>query len=119
MTASELLLPRFEIIANFPNNTLGEVGTILYFDWEFFPGRGHYVERVSDFPHLFKKLNWWEKRTKEQMPKKLMAITDPKKEVFHIEEWDMDTLIGWINKKERIGCSLTTWMPEYGYIPVD
>ena len=41
------------------------------------------------------------------------------KELFEIEEWDMNTLTGWIDKDERTCCSLVIFKPEYGYVPVD
>ena len=53
------------------------------------------------------------------MPKKVMSILDDKDDTFEIQEWDMEILVGWVNKKERSCCSLLTFNPEYGYVPVD
>lgn len=48
-----------------------------------------------------------------------MSILDDKGDTFEIQEWDMEILVGWIDKKERSCCSLLTFKPEYGYVPVD
>ena len=63
-------------------------------------------------------MNWWEKRTAEEMPHKVKSLMNNKGDVYEIEEWDMELLVGWINKKERSCCSLLTFKPEYGYVPV-
>jgi hypothetical protein len=122
MNAKELLKPRFELIADFPDNHYGEVGTILDRNWSKYPNDDETqkpIWSISDFPHLFRKMNWWEKRTADEMPKRVMSILDDKKETFDIQEWDMEILVGWIDKKERSCCSLLTFKPEYGYVPVD
>jgi hypothetical protein len=125
MTAKELLMPRFEIIADFPNNHYGEVGTILDRDWAKYPDDDETkkpIWMISDFPHLFRRINWWENRTAEQMPKRVMSLIkndNGEFDTYNIEEWDMDILVGWIDKKERSCCSLLTFKPEFGYIPVD
>lgn len=121
MTAAELMKPRFEIIVDYPNNEFGKVGDILGRDWGHYPNGEEFEPKwkISDYPHLFRKMNWWEKRTPEQMPKKLMSILDDKGDTYEIEEWDMEILVGWINKKERTCCSLLTFKAEYGYVPVD
>lgn len=124
MKAEELMKPRFEIIADYPNNDLGEVGQIIYRDWCY---RINGLEwRISDFPHLFRKLNWWEHRDIEDMPKRLISkafaneeTKEVSDEVFEVEEWDMEQLVGWTNKTKRECCSLLSWNPEYGYFPVD
>jgi len=124
MTASELLKPRYEIIGNAPllTNKIGEVITCNNpsgrIECQFlFSGK---VDISPDsYPLIFRKLNWWERRTAEQMPKKVMSMIDDKGNTFNIEEWDMDILVGWINKKDRSCCSLLSFKPEYGYVPID
>lgn len=114
MTAEKLLEPRFEIIADYPNNYLGNVGDILdNRQWSS-------VWELYNFPHLFKKLNWWEHRKSEDMPKKLICKAIPNDtEIMEIESWDMDILFGWTDKQKRSGCGLLSFNPEYGYFPVD
>lgn len=113
MTAEELLKPRFVVIADYPLST-SPIGYILEDLTEL------KVKTYSNYPHLFKRLNWWEYRKIEDMPKKLhcKAIKGDA-EIQNIEEWDMEILVGWTNKAKRECCSLLSFKPEYGYFPVD
>jgi len=125
MTSKELLQPRYKIIADAPllKNKVGEIivctephGRIdLNF---FFSGVAGICP--DSYPHIFKKLNWWEYREKEDMPKKLIckAIKDDN-EIMEILDWDMEILFGWTDIENRKGCGLTSFNPEYGYFPVD
>lgn len=115
LTAAELLKPRYEVIADFPHSAhkVGDILTGFKVTEEFFNA---YMEK---FPHIFKKLNWWEHRKVEEMPKKVMSLFDDEGDTFDIQEWDMEKLVGWVDKKNRRCCSLLTFKPEYGYIPVD
>ncbi len=143
MTAEELLKPRYEVIADYPNNPhkIGDViqanpnqqsihlTTISYAN--DFGDRVNQQEWAAPtsfdkYPHLFRKLNWWEHRKVEDMPKKLISMVDKDnpekmthKEIIEIQGWDMEHLIGWIDEKERSCCSLLAFNPEYGYFPVD
>ena len=121
MTAQELLKPRFEVIADYPGNEFGGIGTVLDRDWGEYPdGEGKPPSwSISDFPHLFRKMNWWEGRHKDDMPKKVMSMYDEKGDTFEIQEWDMDILVGWIDKEQRSCCSLKVFTPQYGYVPID
>lgn len=57
-----LLIPRYELIADFPRNRL-KIGTIILDnDLEY---------NFEKYPHLFKKLEWWEKRNTDEMPQYL------------------------------------------------
>jgi len=122
MNTKQLLEPRFLVIADFPDSDF-KVGEIEDRDWEKYVNGEDETDgilwKISDFPHLFKKLNWWEYRKVEDMPKKVTLLNDKEKTIYNIEEWDMELLVGWIDKKTRVCCSLTTFNPEYGYIPVD
>lgn len=122
------MLPRFEVIETYPKSKFKK-GDILERipnatnDWynadSSLINADILLEEIEQYPHLFRKMNWWEKRTAEQMPKKVMSILDDKGDTFEIQEWDMEILVGWIDKKERSCCSLLTFKPEYGYVPVD
>lgn len=61
MTTEELLKPRYKVIADYPFNKIAPVGEIISGDklpmWD-----------VREFPHLFKKLEWWEERKESEMP---------------------------------------------------
>jgi len=114
MTAKELLIPRYQVIADYPNSPY-KIGAIA-------KGNECLVnpECLDKYPHLFRKLNWWEHRKIEEMPKRLIckAIPDDT-EIIEIEEWDMELLYGWRNKAKRQCASLRSFKPEYGYFPVD
>lgn len=122
------MLPRFEVIETYPKSKFKK-GDILERipnatnDWynadKSLINADILLDEIEQYPHLFRKMNWWEKRTAEQMPKKVMSILDNKGDTFEIQVWDMEILVGWINKKERTCCSLLTFKPEYGYVPVD
>ena len=121
MSAKELLNARFEVIADYPDNP-NELGSVL--ECPNFDGdddvKKYWIEPKEKYPHLFRRMNWWEERRAEQMPKKLICKAIPNDtEVMEIEEWDMELLVGWTNKKERQCCSLLTFNPKYGYFPVD
>ena len=125
MNAKELMQPRYKIIADAPllKNKVGETivcnephGRIaLNF---FFSG---VAEIAPDtYPHIFKKLKWFEERKKEEMPKKVICKAIPNDtEIMEIEEWDMEIMVGWTNKEKRECCSLLSFNYEYGYFPVD
>ena len=112
MKAEELMRPRFEVIADYPSS-IYEIGQILESTTE------NMVLFFQKYPHLFRRLNWWEHRTAEEMPKKVMSLADDKGDTYEIEGWDMELLVGWIDKKSRSCCSLLSFNPEYGYVPVD
>ena len=125
MTARELLQPRYEVIADYPKSDF-KVGQIIQCSDDLVNDKdvGAFLRKFKynfdKYPHLFKKLNWWEHRKIEDMPKKLIckAIQNDT-EVQKIESWDMEILVGWTNKEKRECCSLLSFNPEYGYFPVD
>ena len=59
----KLMRPRFEVIAPYPNCT-HKVSDII---------EGIHAETLAEhyrqYPHLFRELKWWEKRTEDEMPK--------------------------------------------------
>jgi hypothetical protein len=129
MTAEELLKPRFEVLEEYPccrfkkgdilvrlkhatNNYYHTDENSIYAEIT--------LEEIEKYPHLFKKIKWWEHRIIEDMPKKLICKAIPNDtEVMHIEEWDMKNLYGWTCAKSRTGCGLLNFNYEYGYFPVD
>jgi len=118
MTPEELLMPRYKVIADYPNS-LFKVGEtlkegIVTKDYIFCDPDG---PRWSQFPHLFRKLNWWEERKVEDMPEYVKSLADDRGTVFKIQKWDMGMLIGWIDYDKRQCASLETFKPEYGYFP--
>lgn len=68
MTPDELLKPRYKVIADYPGN-LWQIGEILDRDWGWNgDDENGFKNKVSDYPHLFKPLQWWEDRKKDDMP---------------------------------------------------
>jgi len=118
MSADELQIPRYEMTANFPD-ALIIVGEIItgYKGISVFLTEGSMFD-VREYPHLFRKMDWWEKRALHEMPKRLMFSPGISGHIFEIEEWDMDTFVGWVDKKVRCCCSLLSWPSGYGYVPV-
>jgi hypothetical protein len=120
MSREELMKPRFEVMLDYPDSPF-VVGDIITYNGVVY-GMGEpqkFVREPEKYPHIFRKMNWWEKRTVEQMPKKVMSLLDEKGDTFDIQEWDMKNLVGWIDKKEHSRCSLLTFKTEYSYVPVD
>lgn len=110
MTAQELMKPRFEVIGDYPGNDIS-VG-------EVFESNSDWPESyLLKYPHLFRKLNWWEHRKEEDMPKKVK--TPDYDNVYEIVKWDMNMMFGFTDEKAREGCDLNLFKPEYGYFPVD
>jgi hypothetical protein len=62
----QLLLPRYKVIADWPNS-LYKIGEVLVGADCIVTKKG--IKELTDFPHLFKRLEWWEQRTEEEMPK--------------------------------------------------
>ena len=122
-----LLFPRYEVIATYPEMDF-KLGDILT---EMSPG--HFTKVIakgtrqlihlhidlSHYPHLFRKMDWWEQRTLEEMPKKLkvLHITDENNNpvVCEIAEWDMRGPVGY---KDKGGTIVLAGWPGYGgYLP--
>lgn len=76
MSTEKLIKPRWKVIASFPDSEY-KVGDIEDRDWsKYVNGEDEsdgVLWRISDFPHLFKHLEWWEDRKIEEMPKYLKA----------------------------------------------
>jgi hypothetical protein len=118
-TIDHLLTPRFEVIGDYPDSIL-EVGKIVL-------GKMCYVLEstkvdLTDFPHLFKPLNWWEYRKEEDMPEylkidnvKMGLKKEPDFSYYKVVNWRMNIMFGEINGNS--GCSLLSFSPEYTYQP--
>jgi len=86
----ELMKPRWKIIADFPYNTFGEVGDILDRDWGWSgDDEKGFKHHVSQYPHLFKKLEWWEERNPEDMPEYVKHTASGK--IWKVKEYDLPT----------------------------
>ena len=63
----QLMRPRYKVIADYPGNNMA-VGKILTFEWHAENQRIELCFYYDKYPHLFRKLEWWEQRTPEEMP---------------------------------------------------
>lgn len=78
MTPEELLKPRYKVIAEYPNSLL-PIGSIIQDDVEsttiISPDgsvdiiSSYLLRDKHKYPHLFRKLEWWEERKRGEMPK--------------------------------------------------
>jgi hypothetical protein len=77
MTPEELLKPRYKVIAPYPDMPFS-VGQVLLlqkhkegweYTWAEHDGFHSMTDlEMSEFPHLFKEMEWWEEREEKDMP---------------------------------------------------
>lgn len=69
MEAKELLRPRYKVIAAYPHMELDQhgVGDIISPYGMGFVYPEKVKEQYDSFPHLFKKLEWWEERAADEL----------------------------------------------------
>lgn len=68
MSIEHLMQLRYKVIADWPNNGW-KIGTIIS------DGNPLYYDK---YPHLYKKLQWWEERKVEDMPEYIKYISNGK-----------------------------------------
>ncbi len=83
MTNEELLIPRYKVIAEHPSSRL-KLGQVFHLDQINPEGKWHqyteaepvHLEEDSHvkYPAIFKRLEWWEERNIEDMPKYLKVF---------------------------------------------
>lgn len=68
LTPEELLKPRYKVIADYPGSQW-KVEEILDRNWGWGTGDDEigFEHSISDYPHLFNPLAWWEERTPEEL----------------------------------------------------
>lgn len=68
MTTEELLKQRYEVIMPYPEMDW-KVGEVLDRNWSWGEDdESGFNDCIDNYPHLFRKLHWWEKRSAEEMP---------------------------------------------------
>lgn len=112
MNIEKLLKPRFEVIADYPKSTF-KVGQILEGELIFCDPDG---PKYSDYPHLFRKLPWWEKRERSEMPMYLKTTYFGRVEICKIADWNMISLRGRIDGSP-CHCDLLLWTNDRMYQP--
>jgi hypothetical protein len=77
MNKEQLLIPRYKVVSEWPD--MLERFSIGYI-FEHPYGRQYLTEKSkydpADFPAMFKKLQWWEERTTEEMPNYITIIDE-------------------------------------------
>jgi len=66
MTHEQLLAPRYEVIGLWPINCPYFIGYIIN-QSDNLEGAS-FFKKIDLYPHLFRRLNWWEKREASEMP---------------------------------------------------
>lgn len=125
MKAKELLKPRYKVIADYPNSE-HEIGEIIVLNENRQVTKEPFARLLQEpiiflesdidksFPHIFKKLEWWEEREEKDMPSKITHKESVHKEVVNIDRWifiDRE-IIGF--QSDNIGVSVLD-----GWLPVD
>ncbi len=128
----ELISPRYEVIDDYPENKYFKVGDILCLEthrngevWLHYeyneafsaPRTINFQESYfSSYKNIFRKMQWWEQREENDMPKFLKHTLSDSPTTYHkIIKWDMNLLIGYENEKN--GCNLRVWSTDYNYQP--
>lgn len=82
------MIPRYKVIADWPGSLSIEVGQIITGN----VGEvGAEMFRLDAFPHLFRKLNWWEERKVEDMPEYVkwdVDIYPTWKKIMKVDKWN-------------------------------
>jgi len=127
MSIEKFKYPRFMVIASYPKCNF-ELNSIL----ERIPNatNDHYtnlpyvfqatidLEILECFPHLFKKLQWFEYRSEIEMPMYLKHSADKVNFTFHkILKWEMKYMFGFTDIEKREVCDLRAWAADYNYLP--
>jgi hypothetical protein len=103
LTVEELMKPRFEVIADYPNNPyeINDVLTKIDGIQIYSNGRrGMSITDLESFPNLFREMEWWEIRPEQDMPKYIKWVDDyGDHEVLKVEEWESGVAI--LDKSRR------------------
>jgi hypothetical protein len=110
----ELLKPRYKVIADYPNSELG-IGDLLmqYIAgsvWRHIWTSGEWtditIHNPEKYPHLFRKLEWWEERTNEEMPQYVKGEYEGKVYgIWKVIFWELDKGRGMLNDNSCVSFS--------------
>lgn len=112
MTHQQLLEPRFEVIAPWPNGYIS-VGTILieslpnYYRHSTKTGISYRVENIDQYPHLFRPLHWSERREEGDMPEYVKCGENGKPRKLESIHHGIMTFVG--GRKRKIN---DKWLPS-------
>lgn len=122
MSVDKLLIPRYEVIGEYPNSKLN-IGNILV---PINSENIHFdclenilcdtVRSPEKYPHLFKRLEWYEKREVNDMPKylKIDLNNDNSWKYHKVEKWNIP--FAYIKEKECY--CLGPLSNAYQYLPI-
>ncbi len=127
----DLLAPRFKVIAPFPNMFfVGESGFTM--NWIIEPvvkSDKHFYNGVclDTYPHLFRKLSWWEMRQESEMPEYVKCdstdfIKFKKEQVIRVEKHQSNTynqFVAWlfISKDKQGDDPMMNCVPYKNFLP--
>lgn len=102
MTTEELLKPRIKVIAPWPGmeDDDYEVGQIYTGTEEDLN-----ISMIEMFPHLFKRLEWWEERDKKDMP-------DYVKQTGMVDSFDNPVPDWYLKVKKHFNCGTGEWRDD-------
>lgn len=109
MKTEELLKPRFKVIADYPGRSV-EIGHIID-DPDYYERRGI---QVNQYPHLFKKLSWWEDRKPVELSEYIQWYDPSDKRkllptLFKVENWYSNP-----NTSQIAGVYVDYWLVPIG-----
>ena len=101
MTPEELMKPRYKVIAIDTTETF-QVGEILnhpeeWHDYLWVGPSGKIIFYPEKYPHLFKKLEWWEERKPEEMPEYVKGYD----RVYKMINWTHNTCGEYFDEVEQ------------------
>jgi hypothetical protein len=80
---TDLLAPRYKVIALFPNTDF-EVGEIIE------PGDRAAIKFYDTYPHLFRRLHWSEYRQPEEMPTHIrFGNLESRHRIYAVKKYDL------------------------------
>lgn len=101
MSTEDLLLPRYKLLADYPLNII-EIGAVFDKCTEF------QCVFFDKYPHLFRKIFWWEERKIEDMPAFVKRIKFRELISWHnIEIEEVIKVEQWVNENEIGKCFFT------------
>lgn len=114
LSVEELMIPRYMLIANYPGNDL-PIGTIYTTDSKAWIWSNLRLapKNIKDYPANFRKMEWWEGRREEDMPKYIKHADSLYRmdEVIEVIDWHMDEEIPCFQDNSVMG----TWVR--GFLP--
>lgn len=108
MSNEDLLKPRYKVIADYPGNLqpIGHIYEIIFNDEEALK---NWCDNKDYYPHLFKKLEWWEEREEKDMPEYVKGGN----EITKLNRVDFESSSEWIFYLDdsHIPYSCHAWFP--------